>query len=125
HANCQASVLSCLTAGATCLVGERSSASPYMSQLIEHRATLCSLSGMLCRTLLNQPESSQDRAHSIRAARYAINISEAEIAAFTERYGITLNNGYGLSEAMVVVTQQSANAPSAYPSIGRPAMDRE
>ena len=125
HANCQETVLACLTGGATVIVGERYSASRYIGQLIAHGATICSLSGMLCRTLVNQPPSDQDRAHKIRFAGYGINISEGEIAAFTERFGIRLRNGYGASEAMLYVTVESVSSPSTYPSIGRPALERE
>jgi len=125
HANCQDTVLSCLTAGATVIVGERYSATRYVAQLIKHEATVCSLSGMLCRTLLNQPESIQDRAHKVRFAGYAINISQDEIDRFTERFGIRIRNGYGQSEAMLYISLQSITEPSTYPSIGRPCMDRE
>lgn len=125
HANCQETVLACLTGGATAIIGERYSASRYIGQLIAHEATICSLSGMLCRTLINQPPSDQDRAHKIRFAGYGINISEAEIAAFIERFGIRLRNGYGASEAMLYVTVESVSSPSTYPSIGRPALERE
>ncbi|WP_313620349.1 AMP-binding protein [Achromobacter sp.] len=125
HANCQETVLSCLTAGATAVIGERYSASRYLRQLIEHRITVCSLSGMLCRTLLNQPPSPFDTAHQVRYAGYAINISEAEIEAFIQRFRIPLRNGYGQSESMLYITLQSHSSPSTYPSIGRPTPDRE
>jgi carnitine-CoA ligase len=125
HANCQDTVLSCLTAGATVIIGERYSATRYISQLIKHQATVCSLSGMLCRTLLNQPESTQDRAHKIRFAGYAINISQDEIDRFTNRFGIRIRNGYGQSEAMLYISFQSVTEPSTYPSIGRPCLDKE
>lgn len=125
HANCQETVLSCLTAGATAVIGERYSASRYLRQLIEHRITICSLSGMLCRTLLNQAPSPFDTAHQVRYAGYAINISEAEIEAFVARFRIPLRNGYGQSESMLYITLQSHAAPSTYPSIGRPTPDRE
>ncbi|MHC0505421.1 class I adenylate-forming enzyme family protein [Achromobacter aegrifaciens] len=125
HANCQETVLSCLTAGATAVIGERYSATRYLRQLIEHRITICSLSGMLCRTLLNQPATPFDTAHQVRYAGYAINISEAEIAAFIERFRIPLRNGYGQSETMLYITLQPHASPSAYPSIGRATPDRE
>ncbi|MBO1015836.1 AMP-binding protein [Achromobacter sp. SD115] len=125
HANCQETVLSCLTAGATAVIGERYSATRYLRQLIEHRITICSLSGMLCRTLLNQPPTPFDTAHRVRYAGYAINISEAEIAAFIERFRIPLRNGYGQSETMLYITLQPHASPSAYPSIGRVTPDRE
>lgn len=125
HVNCQETVLACLTGGATAIVGERYSASRYIEQLIDHRATICSLSGMLCRTLLNQPPADADRAHNIRFAGYGINISEAEIAAFVDRFGIRLRNGYGSSEAYVYITVESVSSPATYPAIGRPALDRE
>lgn len=125
HANCQETVLSCLTAGATAVIGERYSATRYLRQLIEHRITICSLSGMLCRTLLNQPPTPFDQAHQVRYAGYAINISEAEIAAFIERFRIPLRNGYGQSETMLYITLQPHASPSSYPSIGRATPDRE
>lgn len=125
HANCQDTVLSCLTAGATVIVGERYSATRYLSQLHRHRATVCSLSGMLCRTLLNQPETKLDRTHGIRFAGYAINISEDEINRFINRFNIKLRNGYGQSEAMLYISLQSSTELSTYPSIGRPCLDRE
>ncbi|QVQ26088.1 AMP-binding protein [Achromobacter deleyi] len=125
HANCQETVLSCLTAGATAVIGERYSASRYLRQLIEHRITVCSLSGMLCRTLLNQPPTPFDTAHQVRYAGYAINISVPEIEAFIERFRIPLRNGYGQSESMLYITLQPHASPSAYPSIGRPTPDRE
>lgn len=125
HANCQSTVLTCLTAGATAIIGERYSATRYIAQLIRHQVTICSLSGMLCRTLLNQPPSPYDKAHSVRLGRYAINISQGEIDAFVERFRIPLKNGYGLSESMLSVTSEPRNGPPTYPSIGRPAMERE
>lgn len=125
HANCQSTVLTCLSAGATVILGERYSATRYIAQLIRHQATICSLSGMLCRTLLNQPPSPHDRAHNVRLGRYAINISQGEIDAFVERYQIPVKNGYGLSEAMIAVTAEPRTGPSTYPSIGRPTPERE
>jgi crotonobetaine/carnitine-CoA ligase len=80
---------------------------------------------MLCRTLLNQPPTPFDTAHQVRYAGYAINISEAEIAAFIERFRIPLRNGYGQSETMLYITLQPHASPSAYPSIGRATPDRE
>ncbi|RUM98274.1 ATP-dependent acyl-CoA ligase [Pseudaminobacter arsenicus] len=125
HVNCQETVLSCLMAGATAIVGERYSASRYINQLIRHGATICSLSGMLCRTLLKQPSSPLDRSHQIRFAGYGINISEQEIAEFSQRFGMRIRNGYGQSEAMVYISVESVTSPTTYPSIGRPGLGRE
>lgn len=125
HANCQSTVLTCLSAGATAIIGERYSATRYMAQLRRHRATICSLSGMLCRTLLNQPPTDDDTAHEVKLGRYAINISEGEIQAFVKRFRIPLKNGYGMSEAMLAVTSEIRGAASTYPSIGRAAIGRE
>ena len=125
HVNCQETVLSCLMAGATAIIGERYSASRYIDQLIRHDATICSLSAMICRTLINQPPGPSDQAHKIRFAGYGINISESEMNAFVERFGMRIRNGYGQSETMVYITVESLTAPSTYPSIGRPALERE
>lgn len=125
HANCQDTVLSCLTAGAVAVIGERYSATRYIGQLIEHDITICSLSGMLCRTLLNQPPSTDDQRHAVRCAGYALNISKKEIDLFTERFGIPLRNGYGQSESMLYITVQPLSDSATYPSIGLPALERE
>lgn len=125
HVNCQETVLSCLMAGATAIIGERYSASRYIDQLIRHDATICSLSAMICRTLINQPPSPLDRAHKIRFAGYGINISESEMNAFIDRFAMRIRNGYGQSESMVYITVESLSSPPTYPAIGRPALERE
>lgn len=125
HVNCQETVLSCLMAGATAIIGERYSASRYIDQIIRHEATICSLSAMICRTLINQPPGPLDRAHKIRFAGYGINISDAEMNAFVDRFAMRVRNGYGQSESMVYITVESLSAPSTYPSIGRPVLERE
>src|SRR5205085_2649087 len=70
-----------------------------------HDATVTSFIGTQVRTMLRQEPGASDRAHRVRRAWFALNVSAAERAAFEERFAIRLYNGYGLTEAFTSVTQ--------------------
>jgi crotonobetaine/carnitine-CoA ligase len=55
---------------------------------------------------------------------YAINVLDAEKAEFERRFGVELINGYGLSEAMTIVTIAPVHGEKRWPSIGLPTIDR-
>lgn len=126
HVNAQSStVLASLAAGAHAVLLEAFSASGYVDRLIAHEATITSLVATQVRTLLRQPPSPRDAAHQVRAVFYAINVTDDEFAAFEERFGMRLLNGYGLSEAYTAVTIAPLCGERRWPSIGRPLLDRE
>jgi carnitine-CoA ligase len=126
HVNAQSvSLLSALTVGATCILLEEYRASRFLEQVRAHRATSLSLVGMQVRTLLLQPASDSDRDHQVRRCFFALNVLDDEKDAFEKRFGIELVNGYGLSEAMTIVTAAPLFGDKHWPSIGLPASDRE
>ncbi|WP_181778983.1 AMP-binding protein [Pseudonocardia pini] len=125
HANAQTTtVMAALVAGATCIVLESFSARRYWRQVREHRATSTNLVAMQVRTLLAQPPDEEDRAHSLRVNFYAINVLDEEKEAFERRFGLRLMNGWGLSEAMCVVTRAPLRGEDRWPSVGLPLYDR-
>ena len=125
HVNAQSmTILASLTVGGTCVLLEEYRASQFWRQVREHRATSVSLVAMQVRTLLAQPPAETDRDHSLRRNFYAINVLDAEKDEFERRFGVELVNGYGLSEAMTIVTVAPVFGEKRWPSIGLPAYDR-
>jgi crotonobetaine/carnitine-CoA ligase len=125
HVNAQSmTIMSSLTVGGTCILLEEYRATIFWSQLRRHRATSVSLVAMQVRTLLAQPPREDDRQHSLRRNFYAINVLDSEKEEFERRYGVELVNGYGLSEAMTIVTVAPVFGEKRWPSIGLPAYDR-
>jgi crotonobetaine/carnitine-CoA ligase len=124
HVNAQSALLAALSAGASFTLLERYSASRYCEQLAAHGATVTSLVGTQVRTLLAQAPAASDRAHSVRRAWFALNVSDGERAAFEERFGMRLYNGYGLTEAFTSVTQAPLDGPDRWPSVGTPLPGR-
>lgn len=125
HVNAQSNtVLAALTVGGTCVLLEEYRATKFWNQVRRHDATAVSLVAMQLRTLLAQPAAAGDRDHAVRRNIYAINVGDAEKEAFESRFGLELVNGYGLSEAMTVVTAAPVFGEKRWPSIGLPASDR-
>lgn len=126
HVNAQSvTVLPALTVGGTCILLEEFRASRYWDQVRTHEATQTSLVAMQVRTLLAQPPTVEDSQHRLRRVFYAINVTDAEKEAFEKRFALELINGYGLSEAMTIVSISPVFGPKRWPSIGLPAYDRD
>ncbi|MGD9990193.1 AMP-binding protein [Pseudonocardia sp.] len=125
HVNAQSlTVLSSLTVGGTAIILEEYRATRFWDQVRAHRATQISLVAMQARTLLAQPPRDTDAEHDVRRVFYALNITVDERDTFEKRYGVELVNGYGLSEAMTLVTVAPVFGPKRWPSIGVPLHDR-
>jgi crotonobetaine/carnitine-CoA ligase len=119
HVNAQAmSALAALTVGGTLVLVEEFRASRFWGQVRRHRATQTSVVAMQLRTLLAQPPEAGDTDHVVRRLFYAINVTDDEKERFEARYGVTVINGYGLSEAMTLVTVAPVVGPRRWPSIG-------
>jgi crotonobetaine/carnitine-CoA ligase len=126
HANAQTmTVLSSLTAGATCVLLADYGAQRFWACVREHRATVLSLVAMQVRTLLAQQPADTDRAHVVRRVLYAINVLDAEKTEFERRFGVELINGYGSTEALTVVSAAPLHGEKRWPSIGLPTIDRQ
>lgn len=125
HVNAQTvTILSALTVGATAILLAEYSASRFWAQVREYEATALALVAMQVRTLLAQTASADDSEHSVRRIMYAINVLDHEKEEFERRFGVELINGYGLSEAMTIVTIAPVHGEKRWPSIGLPAIDR-
>ena len=125
HVNAQSvTVLSALTAAGTCILLQEFSAGRFWGQMRAHRATQTSLVAMQLRTLLAQPPAPTDSDHSLQRVFYAINVTDDEKKRFEERFAVELINGYGLSEAMTLVTMAPVFGDRRWPSIGLPLYDR-
>lgn len=125
HVNGQTvTIMSALTVGATCILVADYRASQFWTQVREQRATALALVAMQLRTLLAQPPTADDANHAVRRIMYAINVPDEDKAAFEQRFGVELTNGYGLSEAMTIVTIAPIHGEKRWPSIGLPAIDR-
>ncbi|MEN3279370.1 MAG: carnitine-CoA ligase [Solirubrobacteraceae bacterium] len=125
HVNAQAmSVMAALTVGGTLILVEEFRASRFWAQVRSHRATQTSLVAMQLRTLLAQAPDEGDTDHDVRRLFYAINVTDHEKERFEARYGVALINGYGLSEAMTLLTCAPVVGPRRWPSIGLPSAGR-
>lgn len=125
HVNAQGTLFGTMAVGGTLVLLQRYSASRYMQQVRRHKATTISLVATLLRTILMQPVSPDDRNHNLRIVKFAINVSDEEKAAFEERFGVPLINGYGLTEAMVTVAGSPIYGDLNWPSVGLPVLGRE
>jgi len=125
HVNGQGmTVLAAMTVGGTAILIEEFSASRFWEQIRRHRATQTAIVAMQLRTLLAQPPAPTDREHALRRVFYAINVADGEKEEFERRYGVSLINGYGCSEAMTLLTVAPVAAPRRWPSVGLPAPGR-
>ncbi|MDQ1032299.1 acyl-CoA synthetase (AMP-forming)/AMP-acid ligase II [Streptomyces umbrinus] len=102
HTNALNTLAHAMTVGATCVVGERFSATRYWDQVAEAGATAVYLLGAMAPMLLAQPPGRHDRVH--RAWR---GLSPATPASawqpFRERFGVTLVDGFGSTETNLVI----------------------
>jgi len=125
HVNGQSmSALAAMTVGGTLILLEEFRATKFWGQLRRHKATQTSVVAMQLRTLIAQPRDPADRDHQLRRVFFSINVSESDLAEFEDRFGVSVINGYGLSEANVIVISSPVAADRRYPSIGLPSPGR-
>jgi crotonobetaine/carnitine-CoA ligase len=126
HVNAQAmSLFGTMTVAGTLVLIQEFRASRFWEQVCRHGATQTCLVAMQLRTVLARPPAEGERDHRLRRLFYAINVTDAEKAAFEERFGVTLINGYGLSEGMTLLTCAPVVGPRRWPSIGLPSPGRQ
>lgn len=125
HVNGQClTILAAITVAGTAIVMEEFRASRFWSQIRRHRASQTAIVAMQLRTLNAQPPDAHEREHELRRVFYAINVADHEKEQFEERYDVSLINGYGLSEAMTLLTAAPVVGPRRWPSIGLPSPGR-
>lgn len=102
HTNALNSFFQALITGASLIVDTKFSASRFFSALTETGATVTYLLGAMVPILLSKPPSDAERAHRVRIA-LAPGVPEQFHAAFTERCGIRLLDGFGSTETNCVL----------------------
>ncbi|MEV0479909.1 AMP-binding protein [Streptomyces sp. NPDC050508] len=102
HTNALNTLAHAMAVGASCVIGERFSATRYWERVAEAGATAVYLLGAMVPMLLAQPPGPADRAH--RAWR---GLSPATPGPawepFRERFGVTLVDGFGSTETNLVI----------------------
>lgn len=107
HTNALTTFVQALVSGASCVVGRRFSASGFWRELRDCNATVTYLLGAIVNMLWSRESTKLDRAHNVRIALSPAT-PEAISEAFTERFGILLLDGFGMTETNSVM---SANPP--------------
>ncbi len=102
-----------LLAGARVAYVERFSGSRFWQQAIDAGATTFNGIGAMLYFLWNQPPSPLDRAHSVHTISAAPAPRDI-YHEFEERFGVTLTEGYGLTETGVATVMD----PTAPPRLG-------
>jgi fatty-acyl-CoA synthase len=105
--------------GATVVLTRKFSASGFIGDVHRYGVTYVNYVGRALSYVLSQPEDPRDRTSTLELA-FGTEASEADIARFTERFGCTVVEGYGLSEGVFRINR-TPDTPSG--SLGLPAGD--
>jgi len=102
HTNALGTFFQTLLNGATLIVEPRFSASGFIPALAREKATVTFVLGAMVPMLLAQERSGADREHRVRIA-LAPAVPAHFHAAFTERFGFGLLDGYGSTETNCIM----------------------
>ena len=102
HTNALNAFFQALLTGSTLVVEKRFSASGFWDSLARSGATVTYLLGAMVPILLSKDPTPQDKAHRVRLA-LAPGVPEQFHAAFFERFGMHLLEGYGSTETNFVI----------------------
>ncbi len=101
-----ASVFPAFSTGATLVLRRRFSASSFLPDVREHQATFFNTVGRAIAHIVATPPTPLDRDHQLK---YVLGpeTSESDKAAFTQRFGVPLFEGYGSSENAIILVPAS------------------
>ena len=108
-----------LAVGATVALARRFSASRFLPDVRRHRATTFTYVGKALAYVLATEPAADDADCSLRRG-FGTEASVADSAAFQERFGCVLTEGYGSSEGGVAINRVPGTPAGA---LGRPAED--
>jgi fatty-acyl-CoA synthase len=108
-----------LLVGATVALARRFSASGFLADVRQHRATTFTYVGKAIAYILATPASADDAATTLRRG-FGTEASVADRIEFERRFGCVLTEGYGSSEGGVAIIR-GADTPIA--ALGRPVGD--
>ena len=107
HTNALSAAFQALLTGSTLVIEPRFSASGFAQSLVRQRASVTYLLGAMVPILLSKEASPHDRTHGVRVA-LAPGVPAQFQAAFVERFGIRLLEGYGSTETNFVIGAELA-----------------
>jgi len=102
HTNALGTFHQALLSGSTLIAEPRFSASRFWRRLLGRRATVTYLLGAMVPILLSRAPSQEERTHRVRCA-LAPGVPDNLHAAFEQRSGIKLIDGYGSTETNFVI----------------------
>lgn len=103
HGNAlSAALFPALASGARLLLRERFSATAWLDDVRTHGVTFTNTVGRALGYVLATPATPRDREHRLRIV-LAPEASPRDMAAFGERFGVTVLSGYGSSEGGIVL----------------------
>ncbi|MFT4065893.1 AMP-binding protein [Paraburkholderia sp.] len=108
--------ISALLGGTRLAMVERFSASHFWDDARRHGVTHIHYLGSVLPMLLNQPPRALDREHGVRVA-WGGGCAPEIWQTFSQRFGVQMREGYGLSELITFVT---VNPDGPAGSIGKP-----
>ena len=100
----------------TLTITDRFSASRFWSEVADAGCTHIHHLGGILQILLKQPPSPHDRAHKVRIA-WGGGCAAAAWRPFEERFGVTITECYGMTEASSIST---SNTEGVVGAVGRP-----
>ncbi|ATL28001.1 AMP-binding protein [Streptomyces formicae] len=106
-----------LAAGAGVALRRRFSASQFLSDVREFRATYFTYVGRAVQYILATPARADDRENPLRVG-FGTEAGAVDAARFEERFGVRLVEGYGSSEGGAAIRRAADTPPTA---IGRAA----
>ncbi|MDQ1520485.1 MAG: steroid-22-oyl-CoA synthetase, partial [Actinomycetota bacterium] len=122
HGNAlSANIIPAIAAGATIVLRRKFSASGFLPDIRRYGVTYFNTVGRALSYILAVPPSAHDRDHHVRFA-LGPESSAPDIAAFKERFGIPVIEGYGSSEGAIRMTPVRSRRPGA---LGRPDPDAD
>jgi crotonobetaine/carnitine-CoA ligase len=101
-------VFACLVAGATATVYRRFSASSWLDDVIASGATATNALGVMPEFIFRQPPTPRDHDHRVTRIM-AVPVAAEWGAAFEERFGVRLVQGYGMTEVNMVAYSDPAD----------------
>lgn len=120
HVNAQMmSLAPSLTVGATLVLRQKFSASSWIDELRESRATISPMVGTQVRIIMTTAAQPSDRDNSLRVLPFGANVPEDMWSAFEDRFAAKLTNVFGMSECAGVATATPLYGERRVPRHGR------